>query len=349
MPDAYKIRIDSTAGGNGDIWMRLVSFYAVQALKDDLRFEIVVPGFLQKLAEHTFGDRLMIVHGDFKSDYYFTNLGIKDLLKGIFSGRKYISPYQRAVIHDRKKKRIKDYVNILVFNLADWLGLVQVPKWKWIETYQGYLDVIGLKKIRNISYEEFQDQLHTDYPKISAKLKTNIPISVELSIPDDLKENLLVYPTGTSHQFIPVWWAKKYLPDAYFAFFIYDGDAEKFRECGLKTIYFYKEPGDIIALSHSAKWTISTDSFPSHLLQFATNRCAITITEVLKSRVISPVFEGKIVDSQVNCHPCLHLERKGHPVCAVGYKECLNWKNQTYTENIINSSNICFNSHVESV
>jgi hypothetical protein len=319
--------------------MRLVSFYAVQALKNDLRFEIVVPGFLRKLAEHTFGDRLTIVHDDLKSDYYFTNLGMKDLLKGILSGKKYISPYQRAVIHDRKKKRIKDYVNIMAFNVADWLGLVQVPKWKWIEKYQGYLDVISLKRIRNISYEEFQNQLHSDYPKISAKLRRDVPISTELIIPEDLKENVLVYPTGTSRQFIPLWWAKKYLPDAYFAFFIKDADAERFRENGLKIIYFYKEPGDIIALSHSSKWTVSTDSFPSHLLQSATNKCAITITEVLKSRVISPAFEGKIVDSQVNCHPCLHLERKAHPVCAAGYKECLNWKNQIYSANITKSAN----------
>jgi hypothetical protein len=337
MSDACKIRIDSTAGGNGDIWMRLVSFYAVQALKDDLRFEIVVPGFLQKLAEHTFGDRLTFVHGNLKSDFYFTNLGMKDLLKGIFSGKRYISPYHRSVIHDRKKKRIKDYVNILAFNIADFLGVVQVPKWKWIEAYQGYLDVIGLKRIRNISYEEFQNQLHTDYPKISAKLKTGVPISAELTIPEDLKESILVYPAGTSRQFIPLWWAKKYLSDAYFGFFIEDRDAERFRENGLKIIYFYREPGDIIALSHKAKWTVSTDSFPSHLLQLATHKCAITITEVLKSRVISPVFKGKIVDSQVNCHPCLHLERKAHPLCAAGYKECLNWKNGLYAENILKS------------
>ena len=339
MSGKSKIRIDSTAGGNGDVWMRLVSFYAVQELKKNLKFEIVVPAFLRKLAEHTFGDRLTIVHDDLKSDYYFTSLGMKDLLRGILSGKKFISPYQRSVIYDRKKKRMKDYVNILTFNLADWLGLVQVPKWRWIEKYQGYLDIIGLKRIRNISYKEFQDQLLIDYPKISAKLKTDIPVSAELTIPDDLNENVLVYPTGTSRQFIPIWWAKKYLPNAYFAFFIKDTDAERFRENGLKIIYFYKEPGDIIALSHSAKWTISTDSFPSHLLQSATNKCAITITEVLKSRVISPVFKGKVVDSQVNCHPCLHLERKAHPKCAAGYQECLNWKNKVYTDNIINSQN----------
>jgi hypothetical protein len=339
MSDTFKIRIDSTAGGNGDVWMRLVGFYTIQALKNDIKFEIVVPDFLSKLAEHTFGDRLTIAHDDLKSDYYFTNLGMKDLLKGILYGKKYISPHHRAVIYDKKERRIKDYANILVFNIADWLGLVQVPKWKWIKKYQGYLDVIGLKRIRSISYDVFKNQLLMDYPVTMSKLKENIPVSPELVIPEDMKESVVVFPTGTSRQFIPLWWAKKHLPDAYFAFFIKDSDADRFKDNGLKIIYFYKEPGDIIALSHSAKWAISTDSFPSHLLQSATTQCAITITEVLKSRVISPVFDGKVVDSQVNCHPCLHLERKGHPFCAAGYKECLNWRNQLYTENIIKSQN----------
>ena len=317
--------------------MRLVSFYAVQGIKNDLKFELVIPPFLRKLAEHTFGDRLTIVHDDLRSDYYYTNLGMKDLLKGIISGKRYISPYQRAVIHDRKKRRIKDYFNILAFSIADWLGLVQVPKWKWIEKYQGYLDIIGIKKLRDISYETFQNLLLDDYPKIMSKMKVGLPVSSELQIPLDIQEHVLIYPTGTSRQFIPFWWAEKYLPDAYYAFFIKDIDAQKFKEGGLKVVHFYKEPGDIIALSQKAKWTISTDSFPSHLLQSATSHCAITITEVLRSRVISPVFGGKVVNSEAECHPCLHLERKAHPYCAAGYKECVNWKNQVYTSSIIKS------------
>lgn len=214
------ISIDSTAGGNGDIWMRLVSFYVLSGLKRKFEFRIIIPVFLRNLAEHTFGDRLTIVKDDSKSEYHFTNLGIKDLLKGILSGKKYISPYHRSVIHDKKKKGVKDYTNILIFNLADWFGFVQVPKWKWIDAYQGYLDIIGIKKIRAITYEEYQKQLITDYPQILSRLNRNIPISPELQIPEDMKDNVIVFPTGTSRQFIPVWWAKEKLPYAYYAFFL---------------------------------------------------------------------------------------------------------------------------------
>jgi hypothetical protein len=258
-------------------------------------------------------------------------------VKGISKGKRYISPYQRSVINDKKNKQFKDSINILLFTIADFFGVVQVPSLKWITVYQGYLDVIGIKKLRKISYEQYIAQLQSDYELIYTKLNSNIPVSSELQFPGDLKEKIVIFPTGTSRQFIPVWWAKENLPDAYYAFFYKDKEADMFKAAGLKIVYFYKEPGDIIALSHCAKWTISTDSFPSHLLQSASNKCSITITEVLRSRIISPVFKGQVIDAQVNCHPCLHLDRKNHPYCAAGYTECLNWKNKVYTENIINS------------
>ena len=102
-------------------------------------------------------------------------------------------------------------------------------------------------------------------------------------------------------------------------------------------VLYYEEPGDIICLSKISKWTISTDSFSSHLLQYSTKNCSITITEVLKSRIVSPVFQGKIIDSLASCHPCLHLDRKNHPKCSSGYTECINWKDKRYTSNLLQS------------
>jgi hypothetical protein len=338
MSNKRKVVIDTSAGGNGDVWMRLVSFYIIAALKPELELQVLVPGFLKNLAVYAFGNRMIILSDDTEAEYCYTSMGIKDLIKGICSGEKYIAPYHRSVIHDKRNREFKDYVNILLFNLANYLGVVQVPAWKWIEVYQGYMDIIGLKMLRNISYEQYKEQLQEDYEHIYCKLNGNIPVSPELVFPEDLKDKVVVFPTGTSRQFIPVWWAKKYLPDAYFAFFFKDKDAIEFEQHGLKVINFYKEPGDIIALSNASKWTVSTDSFPSHLLQYATKKCTITITEVLKSRIISPVYEGKVVDAQVSCHPCLHLERKSRPTCVAGYTECLNWKNVIYTQEIIKTT-----------
>jgi hypothetical protein len=330
------ISIDSTVGGNGDVWMRLVSLYVISVLKPEFQFYIKIPSFIIRLAEFTFGDRLVIVSDPtFMCDYSFTSLGIKDLIKGIVKGKKFISPYARSVIHDKKTKELKDSINLVLYTLIDKLGYIQVPDNRWIEVYQGYLDIIGLKKIRSVSYDSYLKQLERDYPLILLKLQSDlIPISPELKFPIDIEENTVVFPTGTSRQFIPVWWAKKNIPDAYFAFFYKDKEADEFIANGLKTVYFYKEPGDIIALSKAAKKTLSTDSFPSHLLQYATENSIITITEVLKSRIIAPVFRGQVVDNQVSCHPCLHIIKSLN--CAAGHKECLNWKNALYTEEISN-------------
>lgn len=330
------ISIDSTVGGNGDIWMRLVSLYAISALKPEIVFHIKIPNFIMKLAEFTFGDRLFIVNDSaFVCEYSFTGLGIKDLIKEIVKGKKFISPYARSVIHDKKKKEFKDSINRILYHFMDRFGYIQVPDKKWIEVYQGYLDVIGLKKIRSVSYDSYLTQLVNDYSILLAKLESDeVPTSPELLLPYDIKDNIIVFPTGTSRQFIPVWWAKKHLPNAYYAFFYRDEDVDAFITNGLKIVYFFKEPGDIIALSKAAKKTLTTDSFPSHLLQYATDNCIVTITEVLKSRIISPVFKGQVVDSEVACHPCLHIIKSQN--CAAGYTECLNWANATYSRNIVN-------------
>jgi hypothetical protein len=334
------IEVDSSKGGNGDIWMRLIGFYAASALLPQYKFKIQVPAFFKNIAEYTFGDRLIIISkSETKFKYTYTVFGLRDLLGPIIKGNKFIAPYQRAVAHDKKKKQFKDQLNNRLFDFANWVGVVSVPAPEWIESYQGFLEIIGIKEIKSINYEAFAGQMKVDFNNISPKLQSGFPVSPNLKLPKDISQNVVIFPTGTSRQFIPVWWAKLNIPDAYYAFFFKDPEAELFKNAGLKTIFFYEEPGDIIKLAHTAKWAISTDSFPAHLLQCSSNKCTILITEVLSSRIISPAFNGKVVEAEVACHPCLHMNRKTHPLCAEGYAECLNWKNERYTKNILDSVN----------
>ena len=224
-----------------------------------------------------------------------------------------------------------------MFKIVGTFGFVLVPDKKWIPYYQGYLDIVSIKAIEGIEYTNFEKQLKLDFVQLLERLNSKIPISPELHAPSDLCDSVLVFPTGTSRQFIPLWWASNNLKNAYFAFYFKDDEAKEFLKTGLKVIYFYKEPGDIIFLSQKAKWTVSTDSFPSHLLQYSNPRTTIVLTEVLKTRIISPVFSGVVVDSVAPCHPCLHKAKKIHPLCDAGLKECLNWKSKVYTENILKS------------
>ena len=334
------IRIDTNKGGNGDIWMRLISLYTISALVPEYKLIIRIPKVFENIANSIFSDRLQISTTEFSESnvLYYTSLGIKDLIKPLFLGKRFISPYQRSIINDKKKKEFKDQINLIIFSFTDLLGLVVVPDKKWITAYQGYLDIIAIKNFKSVKYEDFISQLKLDSNSINNKLLQNTPISKGLSVPKDLNQSLLIFPTGTSRQFVPVWWAVKFFPNAYYAFFYKDKETESFINRGLKVIYFYEEPGDIIYLSKLSKWTISTDSFPSHLLQYSNAKTTIVLTEVLKSRIISPSFKGIVVDSVASCHPCLHMARGIHKLCAAGFEECINWKNQLYTEKIFNST-----------
>lgn len=332
------LRIDISNGGNGDMWMRLVSCYAMAGLLPGLDVGLFVPGFMRGLARHCFGSRLTLVDDPDECTIRFTSLGLRDMLSGFRAGDSFVAPYHRSVIHDRGERTWKDSLNITLHNLGQLAGRIHLPPWECINDYQGYMDIAGIRAFSSVSYPAYLRQLRDDYPGHREQLAEGVvPTSPELKLPADLAESIIVFPNGTSRQFIPDWWATKHLPDAYYAFFHRDDYAEVFLAAGLKVIFYYKEPGDIVALSHAARWTISTDSFSSHLLQFGTERTTITITEVLATRIVAPVFRGKVVQAVAACHPCLKLERKAYRTCMTGHVDCLNWKSDRYTSHILNS------------
>ena len=333
-----QLKVDISEGGNGDLWMRLISFYAVARLLPELEVALYLPGFMRPLARHAFGDRLTLLEDRGDSNVHFTSLGLKHMAAGLRRGKSFVAPYHRSVILDKGTRTMKDRLNIALHNVGQAVGKIHLPPWDVVNNYQGYTDIIGLSPLRSVTYAAYLEQLERDYSVIREKLQpARAPLSPELRLPEDLGQSTLVFPNGTSRQFIPVWWAQRYLPDAYYAFFVKDNYAREFVDAGLRVVYYYKEPGDMIELSHGAAWTISTDSFSSHLLQSATERCTITTTEVLASRIISPVYRGDVVDSVAPCHPCLKMERKAHPTCMAGHTDCLNWKSEVYSQNILQS------------
>ncbi|WP_028669051.1 hypothetical protein [Runella zeae] len=326
--------INSLNGGNGDIWMRLVGFYTASYLMPSLKLKIIIPPHLLGVAS-VFSDRLCLVEKlTEKPDVTYTSLGLKDLLPSILRGNKFVSPYQKMIFEQKKNKKIKDYVNRFFFEISNMLGVVQMPSLKHTECYQGYLDIIGIFLLNKISYSDFVKQLEVDFLLIWERLNLFNKLSDDLWVPDSLNNSCIIFPTGTSRQFMPVWWAKKNFPDAYYAFYINDVDAKKYSNAGLK-LCFYKRPEDIIVYSKIAQNVISTDSFPSHLLQFSILNSIILLTESRKNKIVAPCFKGVIVESEAQCHPCLHLDRSNHPKCEAGYTECLNWKNSVYTERIV--------------
>jgi hypothetical protein len=338
MPDKKPIYIDATTGGRGDLWMRFIGAYAFAGLKPDVEIHLLIPEFTLTLAVQIFGDRLVFHVSDEEKKFNlsYSTLGIRHLIKELVKGKRFISPFQRINIKDKKKKQLKDYVNLFIFNVLDATNLVNVPPYKWSRTYHGFMELVALRQLRNISYDAFNEQVKKDYDVIQERLNMDIPVSPELVIPADIKDKVVIFPSGTSKQFMPPEWAAIHYPDAYFALFHDDWEVARFTKAGLKIIPYYKEPGDIIVISREAKWTICTDSFPSHLIQTTHARATTLITEVEKSRVINPGFRGVVVDSVVTCHPCV---RTGRVLpCTSGFMECANWKSNIYTENILKST-----------
>src|SRR5687768_9762541 len=93
------LSVDSTQGGNGDIWMRLVSFYSVSALYPELTIRLLIPEFLRSLANHAFGDRLIILDGTERINLKYSSLGLRNLAIGFIKGERFILPYQRSIIN----------------------------------------------------------------------------------------------------------------------------------------------------------------------------------------------------------------------------------------------------------
>ncbi len=325
--------VDCSVGGSGDLWMRLVGFYSMAILKPNLEIYLFVKLSFRPFMKKIFGDRLHFVDSKPKQmKLTYTGIGLKDLIPLILKGERFIAPFQRIVVAERKQKSFKDPINLLLFGVMDKLGLIHVPPTKVMSSYHGYLETAGIKKLRDVAYETFKNQVNEDYPILYEKLNQDLPLSPELIIPDDIGENIVFFANGNSRQFAPLWWAQKHFPIAYYAFFHEEEDLKIFRDAGMKVIPFYKEIGDMVEISKRAKWTVCTDSFSSHVLQSSNKNCTVLITEVVPERVVSPAFKGPVVDNEVACHPCVHSWRV--IPCEAGLFECLNWKNNRYTENI---------------
>lgn len=325
--------VDSTTGGRGDLWMRFVGFYAMAAIKPDIKMHLLIPEFIRPLAEIVFGDRIVFEkEKSSKMKLEYTAIGLRNLIPEILKGRRYISPFQRVISAEKKNKGIKEDVNLFLFEIFDKLGLIHMPAADVSKKYHGYLETAGIKMLKDVSFETFSAQVNKDFDLIYERLNGPVPLSPELKVPEDIDRHILFFANGNSRQFAPLWWAKANFPDAYYAFFYQEPDMKAFMEAGLKVIPFYKEPGDIVEIAKRAKWVVCTDSFASHVIQSANKRCTVLITEVIPSRVISPAFKGPVVDNEVACHPCLHSHRS--IPCEAGLFECLNWKNARYTDNI---------------
>jgi hypothetical protein len=330
------LKLDLRVGGHGDNWMRLVSLYSIAKYFPEIEVYCLVPPIFKNLVAHVLGDRIQTFDFPDQDTITFTNRGLKHLLPEILKGKKFVVPYHRVNVKDWKKDSIKDKFNNFLFDTANLLNITQLPPWEALELYQGYLEVIAIKDFRSVNYTDFCTQAEIDFSEIFSRMNKDIPVSEDFILPDlDPDQAITVFPTGTAHQFMPLEWAVKNLPQAYYCFFKNDPERLNFEKAGLKIITFGKEPGDMVMIAQKSKRTISTDSFPSHILQFSIEHLTLALAEFPRRRIVSPFFRGRIVDSTAECSPCSHLERSAFPMCAKGHPFCISWNDKKYTHGLI--------------
>lgn len=320
------IQLDLRIGGFGDIWMRLCGLYSAAALRPDLHIVCIVPTPLRELARKVFGDRIEQRDAPSNEALVFTNLGLRHLLPLALQGRRFVVPYHRRVVADWGKSSIKDFVNTSAFSLFNFFGYTQLPPWSSIDRYQGYFETISIARLRDITWEEFLSQARIDYPTICQRVRDSCTELCTHNFEIGTHE-VAVFPSGTAHQNMPVDWAKQYLGHAKFCFHESDSTQNSYRQQGLHVLTF-SHPCDIVVIAQKAKTAISTDSFPSHLLQYSIEQAVLVLTEAPRERIVSPFFAGTVVESAAECTPCPHLERGQFRLCKAGYETCLTWRSE---------------------
>jgi hypothetical protein len=314
----------------GDIWMRLVGFYAAAGLRANCKIAVTVPETLVLLAEEGFGSRLQITSTQVPGGVAFSVRGLRHLLPAAFGGQRFAAPYGRVVIKDWGRWNLRDRVNSGLYALSNFAGLVYSPPWESLAWYQGYSEVVTIPMLRDISAADFNAMVIADRAEISAR----VCFAAKRRVGNRFNADIVVFPTGSGRQFVPIQWAQSHLSAAVFALHGKDPDLQAWKASGLMTTT-YDTPEDIASLALTAGVAVSTDSFPSHVLQYTSDRVVVLITGTAKSRVVAPGFQGAVVDAAVPCHPCPHLERRGFPKCKAGHEVCLNWDSPIYTARIL--------------
>lgn len=125
---------------------------------------------------------------------------------------------------------------------------------------------------------------------------------------------------------MPVAWAAAHLPEADFAFHAADRGGADFGARGLRVVRFAR-PEEILFLARGRRRVVTTDSFPSHLLQYGCDDgvLALLLTLTRPESVVTPAFPGTVFPSSAPCCPCPHRERGLFPLCAEGHPACLTW------------------------
>jgi hypothetical protein len=315
--------IDSKIGGMGDVWMRLLALYTLAGTVSE-RYTIIVKPPLAAMATAVFGDRITI-STDGPADVVYTHYGLRHLLRGIAGGTRYVHPFHWVLRETRTRNGLKDAINDAAINLAAYSGRLLLPARKDVWNYQGFMELSALGTFTHVVFEEFESLSKNDFGSLSGKLHSLIPHTER---PGD---EIVVFPSGTAHQIMPVSFAQAHLLNASFAFHTHDLYANEYASAGLK-IKTFSSAEEMLSLGSSARLVVCTDSFPSHVWQTWGARVLLVLSQQSAKQVVHPAFpKSQVVESQAPCVRCRSRVRlQPDDTCDAGRVFCETWTNPGY-------------------
>lgn len=321
------ILIDARSGRLGDCLMRMVGLYAA-ATYHDVPLEVVPHSSLELIARRIFNRRITVVSNlDRPADYTFSSLGLRRIFPLGFGRSAVAAPYHRTVLWGIHKSSPYTCLKSVALTVLDRFGMVLSPPNSLREAYHGFAEACCLKNLRVSEPDKLNVVCRSIWPELQSNLQSKIN--------GTLDSRVAVFPSGTSQQFMPAAWAAKWLPNANFYFHDSDQRRRTFESAGLQ-IKIFCSPEDIVRIGQASRWTITTDSFPSHVLQIATNRLTVCLTRERATRVVAPGFGGVVVHSSAACSPCAGPTSDPER-CRVGLVECSSWGNTNYSRKVLDS------------
>jgi hypothetical protein len=315
--------IDSRIGGLGDVWMRLLALYTVSGLVPD-RHTLIVPASLFPIAEKLFSDRIEIVK-EGKADAVYTHYGLRHLYRGMMHGVKYVHPFHWILHETNTARSIKTSINEFAIGVAARSGRLLLPHRDLVWEYQGFMELSALEPFADITVKQFEIASGPDLLSLSSILQKLIPYDGTYS------DKVVVFPSGTAHQIMPPRFALDYLSSAIFAFHARDSFARDYEALGLRVVYF-TSPEEMLALGHSARSVLCTDSFPSHLWQTWMTGTVVVLSQQTAKQVVHPGFaRSQVVDSTAPCVKCRSRVRLSPTdTCDAGQVFCKTWADPNF-------------------
>jgi hypothetical protein len=320
------LSVDTRIGGFGDVLMRLNGLHALSALRPEAPIRVNVARALLSLAQALYGARLAITSSDAgdASAYTFTHLGLRGIVPELLTGTRLVNPFVRHLAEDTGRSRVKSGLNLAAFSALHGLRRVTLSDPECAETYAGWSQISGLPLARGLAPSAARVQIARDLPRLRDRLLEWAP-----RVPR--AEHTLVLPSGTTFQVMPVAVAKRIarLTCTLFAFHVTDPYQEDYQSAALDVATFQDVNG-LLELAASSRRVLSTDSFPSHLMQLYSSRTIVALSQIPSRRVVHPGFDGTVLESTAPCAPCINLTRTAHGRCPTGRAFCSVWEEDTY-------------------